>query len=75
MYCDVAEVTENECVSKNRGQITERNISYILAEREPRFRIGYGTFGGKLFFYTRLLFSCIDEYEHTYDISTYSVQQ
>jgi len=24
-----AEVTENECVTENRGQITERNISYI----------------------------------------------
>jgi len=32
---------------ENRGQITERNISYIylLREREPRIRTGYGTFG------------------------------
>jgi len=26
---------------RNRGQITERNISYLLRKREPRFCIGY----------------------------------
>ena len=43
-----AEVTENECVTENRGKISERNISYIyllslaIIFREPRFRIGFG---------------------------------
>jgi len=41
-----AEVTENEYITENRGQITERNISYIYLMslafifREPVFVLG-----------------------------------
>jgi len=43
-----AEVTENECVTENRGQLNCRNNIYLLSvtsiRREPRFRIGnFGT--------------------------------